>query len=254
MEGTSLLISVAEIQEKFGISPSGILHVGAHLAEENLDYQKAGWSSSTKIIWVESQFELVKKLTKSLDPLRNKIINATVWSESGKEMKFHVANNSQSSSLLALGTHAKDYPGVKFDFDVTVTTKRLDEVISDLDDVSFVNLDIQGAELEALKGLGLHLHKVKWIYSEVNKKDVYENCAKIEELDSFLQAYSFERIATRWAYGYGWGDALWSKKSECKGLRKSIYLFKLNELQRIGKLVWGVKKHYLKNRIRKLIT
>jgi len=248
-----MLISVPELKDKFGISPSGILHVGAHLAEESDDYEKAGWSSAKRVIWVESQPELVKTLYKTLDPSRNKIINATVWSESGKEMKFHVANNSQSSSLLALGTHANSYPEVEFDFDLNVTTKRLDEIISDSDDVSFVNLDIQGAELEALKGLGLQIHKVKWLYSEVNKREVYENCAKIKDLDLYLKEYSFERIATRWAYGTGWGDALWGKKSECKQIRKAIFLFKVNEMSRVIRLFWRLKKHQVKSRLQLLL-
>lgn len=248
-----LLISVDELQQKFGILPSGILHVGAHLAEESQDYERAGWAELNKVIWVESQVELAQELIRTLNPVRNKIINATVWSESGKEMIFNVANNSQSSSLLALGTHAKTYPNIKFESNFTIKTKRLDEVITDFDDISFVNLDIQGAELEALKGLGLKIYKVKWIYSEVNRKEVYEGCAKIKELDDYLEKFSFDRIATRWAYGAGWGDALWIKKSESKGLRKTVIMFKINELQRVVKLAWGLRKHQTKIRMLKTL-
>jgi FkbM family methyltransferase len=251
LRGKKLLISVEELQRKFGVCPSGILHVGAHLAEESQDYERAGWAKLSRVIWIESQPDLAKKLSRSLDPNRNKVINATVWSESGKEMKFNVANNSQSSSLLSLGTHAETYPNIKFESELTVTTKRLDEIIDDCDDISFVNLDIQGAELDALKGLGLMIHKVKWIYSEVNQKEVYEGCAKINELDDYLAKFSFERIATRWAYGTGWGDALWIKESESKGLRKSITIFKLNEVRRVMKIFWGLRKHQIKSGIQK---
>jgi hypothetical protein len=134
-----------------------------------------------------------------------------------------------------------------------VITKRLDEVIDDHDDISFVNLDIQGAELDALKGLGLMIHKVKWIYSEVNREEVYEGCAKIEELDDYLAKFSFKRIATRWAYGTGWGDALWIKKIESKGLRKTITIFKLGEVRRVMKISWGLRKHQIKSSVQKML-
>lgn len=248
--GDQLLISVDELQRKFGILPSGILHVGAHLAEECKDYERAGWSSLNRVIWVESQFELAQKLIDTLNPQKNKVINATVWSEAGKEMTFHVANNSQSSSLFKFGTHAKTYPDIQFDSERIITTVRLDEIIDETDDISFINLDIQGAELEALKGLGLKLHRTKYIYSEVNKKDVYEGCAKIKELDKYLGDFSFKRIATRWAYKSGWGDALWIKKSEIKGMSKMIFAFKANELLRSVRSFSYQIKHAIKGRVR----
>lgn len=253
LKGFYLLISVDELQQKFRIFPDGILHVGAHLGEESLDYERLGWAKYNKVIWVESQLELAKQLTKTLDSSRNKVINATVWSESGKKMTFHVANNSQSSSLFDLGSHAKTYPDIWFDSKLTVTTKRLDEIIDENDNISFVNLDIQGAELEALKGLGLRIHKVKWIYSEVNRQEVYEGCAKIEELDEFLKTFSFKRVATRWVYGAGWGDALWIKESECQGMRKRIIEFKVNEIRQGVKMFWQLFKHRSKNQIRGIV-
>lgn len=230
--------------------PTGILHVGAHLAEERVDYESAGWSSLNPIIWIESQIDLAQKLTEVLNPNKNKVINATVWSETGKEMKFNVASNSQSSSLYDLGTHATTYPEIKFNSEITITTVRLDEIIGDSDDISFINLDIQGAELEALKGLGSRIHHVKWIYSEVNKRSVYEGCAIIGELDNYLELFSFTRVATRWAYKTGWGDALWIKKNERRRMTKAILIFKVAEILRVIRLVSYQIKHEIKVRFR----
>jgi len=249
-----VLISVEELKRRFGVFPSGILHVGAHLAEEGTEYEGAGWSPLNRIIWIESQSTLVQQLSRVLDPSKHKIINATVWSEAGLIKTFHVANNSQSSSLFALGTHEQTYPEIEIDFDLSVRTSRLDEIIEDADDISFLNMDIEGAELEALKGLGQKIHKVKWIYSEVNKWEVYKGCARIEDLDEYLEEHSFIRIATRWTNGCGWGDALWIKKSERRALRKSILLFKANELSRYLTSFFQLKKHYLKSLIQSLFV
>lgn len=245
-----MLIPVEVLKRRFGILPTGILHVGAHLAEERADYESAGWSVLNPIIWVESQIDLAQKLTEVLDPDKNKVVNATVWSETGKEMKFHVASNSQSSSLYDLGTHATTYPEIKFNSERTITTVRLDEIIDDSDDISFINLDIQGAELEALKGLGSRIHQVKWIYSEVNKRSVYEGCAIIGELDNYLEQFSFTRVATRWAYKTGWGDALWIKRSERRRMAKAILIFKVAEILRLIRLVSYQIKHEIKVRFR----
>lgn len=245
-----MLIPVEVLKRRFGILPTGILHVGAHRAEERADYESAGWSALNPIIWVESQIDLAQKLTEVLNPDKNKVVNATVWSETGKEMKFHVASNSQSSSLYDLGTHATTYPEIKFNSERTITTVRLDEIIDDSDDISFINLDIQGAELEALKGLGSRIHHVKWIYSEVNKRSVYDGCAIIGELDNYLEQFSFTRVATRWAYKTGWGDALWIKRSERRRMAKAILIFKVAEILRLIRLVSYQIKHEIKVRFR----
>jgi len=70
-------------------------------------------------------------------------------------------------------------------------------------DFNFMNIDLQGAELLALKGATEALTHVDAIYTEVNKIDVYVDCVKITELDSFLA--DFSRVETEWAGNAGWG-------------------------------------------------
>jgi hypothetical protein len=48
----NMLISPEEISKYFKIHPKYILHVGAHQAEEVLDYEKMGWASKGEIHWV----------------------------------------------------------------------------------------------------------------------------------------------------------------------------------------------------------
>jgi len=47
--------------------------------------------------------------------------------------------------------------------------------------------------------------------TEVNNSELYENCAKVKELDDYLSTYDFERVETTWD-GVTWGDALYIKK------------------------------------------
>jgi FkbM family methyltransferase len=81
----------------------------------------------------------------------------------------------------------------------------------DISLIEFVNIDIQGAELLALKGMKKILRFAKYLYLEVNIRHLYKNCALITELDSFLNEYGFERKETKMTK-WGWGDAIYIKK------------------------------------------
>ena len=206
-----MLIPVNELVRNFDVRPNGVLHVGAHLAEESSMYEAQGWHGSSRIFWVESQDILVEKLKLNLDSEIHEVYCATAWDVSGVRMQFHHTNNSQSSSVLDLHEHKTKYPSIRVDRSYEVTTSRLDELFRP-GQFDFIALDIQGAELHALLGLGELLKGVKWIYSEVNKVELYKNCALIQDLDNYLDSCGFVRVATRWAFRSGWGDALWIRQ------------------------------------------
>ncbi len=74
--------------------------------------------------------------------------------------------------------------------------------------INMWNLDIQGVELLAMKG-GLNaLKHVEVIYTEVNEKELYKGCVRLEVLDDFLKNQGFKRVFTRMTQ-HGWGDAVY---------------------------------------------
>ena len=204
-----MLMSVAEISRNWGITPRGVLHVGAHEAEEASAYENFGW---LPVIWVEAQPQLVLKLQKKLSLAKHKIIQAAVWDEDNIRKIFKVSSNSQSSSLLDFGTHALTYPSIHIVNEFEISTRRLDGLLKGEKVPNFINLDIQGVEEQALRGMGTLLNLVDIIYTEVNKKEVYLGCSQIESLDVFLASEGFVRVAVRWMIGKGWGDALYLRK------------------------------------------
>jgi len=211
-----MLIKPSVLANKFRVNPATILHLGAHLAEERNDYLTLGWGQS-EIVWIESQPNLIEKL-QNLDLMPNeRVMQATVWDISGVNLTFNVSNNSQSSSLFNFGTHQSNYPDIGYEFSFEVKTSRLDEIFPFERNFEFVNLDLQGAELRALIGMGTLLSKTKWVYSEVNKEQVYKGCSEIEELDSYLATFGFLRQGTVWMPSVGWGDAIWVHKSVLPG-------------------------------------
>lgn len=199
-----------ELKNKFDVSPTRILHCGAHEAEELEIYTEANFAPEG-VIWVEADSNLARKLKIRFQNSIHQVIEAALWSVSKQEMKFHLTSNSQSSSLLELGDHLQNFPDIVEVDTVSISSRCIDDFLPDLQGVDFINLDIQGAELEALKGAKTFLNQIKWIYTEVNKAEVYVGCAKIWELDDFLRPLGFTRVATRWSFKDDFGDALYSK-------------------------------------------
>jgi len=203
-----MLIPAHLISKYLNIKPKTILHIGAHLGEEYDDYKKLGWGEDLTI-WVESSSDLVKQLKIKLDLANNLVIECTAWSQSGVELNFNITNNSQSSSLLDLDLHKLLYPEISVVNSIPKITQRIDEILPIGFSPELLNIDIQGAEKEALIGCGDLLRDIKYIYSEVNKVSIYQGCTLVWDLDDYLCNFGFKRILTSWYKNHGWGDALY---------------------------------------------
>jgi len=119
-------------------------------------------------------------------------------------------HNRISSSILKPKVHLTHHPNVKFPETEEVEVNCLDNY--DCFNYNFINMDVQGYELEVLKGGKKTLDQVDYVYCEVNRDEVYENNAFVEELDEFLAEYNMERVMTSWE-GQIWGDALYVRKN-----------------------------------------
>lgn len=204
-----MLISPKKLSRIWRLKPKGVLHIGAHRAEEMSLYSELGWG---RMHWVEANPILVKDLAMTLDPKVNTIQECAAWDVDRKIMVFNETTDSQSSSLLRLKQHSVHYPQVLHKDTYEVETRRIDCLYNSPPPFTFVNIDIQGAELQAIKGMGDLVLAVDAIYSEVNKEELYEDCATVSEIDAYLKEFGFERVATRWVLGKGWGDALYINK------------------------------------------
>lgn len=206
-----MLIPLHELVKKYNISFKGILHVGAHECEELKDYEQ--YLTRDKILWVEALPEKVE-LCKSR--FNNICIENAVVSDKVEKVKFNIANNGQSSSILELGLHLQYHPYVHYINSFEVETKLLRDILPKYNteynvQYNFLNFDIQGAELKALKGMENYLYKVDYLYTEVNSDRVYEGCALITELDDYLKDFGLVRVETAWT-DCKWGDAFYIRK------------------------------------------
>lgn len=205
-----MLVKPIDLSRYWKISPRSVLHVGAHMGEEKALYNDASWGPIT---WVEAQPELVEYLNKVLSESSDQVICATIWDENDVNLKLKISSNSGSSSLLEFGTHKESYPQISFTREIDVTTSRLDRIIDQENMPNFLNLDIQGVELQALRSLGSLITKLDYIYVEINTKEVYRGCTKLADLDNHLSNNGFKRVITRRYLRHGWGEALYIRKN-----------------------------------------
>ena len=190
----------------------GIVHIGAHYGEEIQDYVENGVQKIT----------LFEPLSKNFDILSERMqeVNADIQgyqvalgSEKGTATMHLSSNEAQSSSILKPKQHLELHPDVLFEGTEDVEVDLLDNY--DLRGANFINIDVQGYELEVFKGSTKTLNQIDYIYCEVNRDEVYEGAPMVEELDEFLGEYGFVRVETKWPETYyTWGDALYIKKGE----------------------------------------
>ncbi len=210
-----MLIKFKELVERYKIPVTGIIHLGANLGQEAGQYDEMGFD---RVLWVEAIPSVYDQLIGEVVIVHpfHSAINACLSDEGGREVKFNISSNGgESSSMLEFGTHAVAHPDVTFVSHLSLITQRFDVLAYDhkivLDEYKFMNLDLQGAELLALKGCGDILKGIDYIYCEVNEKELYVGCALIGEIDSYLSGFGFKRIETKMAGDAGWGDALYIK-------------------------------------------
>ena len=203
-----MLIPLHKLVEKYNIQFKGILHVGAHECEELGDYEN--YIDRSKILWIDALEDKVE-LSKSRFP--NLLIEQAVISDKVEIVKFNRSNNGQSSSILEFGLHKHFHPHVHYVESFEIETKLLKDIICNYDiSYNFINLDIQGVELKALKSMESYLNTIDYIYTEVNSGYVYQNCALIGEIDEYLLQFGLHRVETEWAGECRWGDAFYIRK------------------------------------------
>jgi len=224
-----MLIPVSDLRSYWRVKPAGVVHVGAHKAEELVAYEE---NSFGPVIWIEAQANLVSEISKMITP-PSEVIHALVWNKDNEVLTLNLANNGQSSSVFEFGSHQQSYPEIEMSAEVEMKTSRLDSLLPDQFQHSFLNLDIQGAEYQALEGLGSKLGNFDYVYTEVNREQVYKGIHQVRELDLYLESHQFLRVATVWTRA-SWGDALYINR------RRVLEDFGSVGLTKARSLIFGV--------------
>lgn len=205
-----MLLSFRNIKRKYNMNITGIIHIGAHRGQEVYDYIDCGIQNIILFEPLSTNFSVLEQ--RLADANANISGHQVALGNDEKMVTMYLSDNDQmSSSILKPKKHLQNHPTVHFHGTEEVEMKKLDSFSDETIGHNFINMDVQGYELEVLKGGAETLKNIDYVYCEVNRDEVYENNAYIEELDDYLATYNMERVETDWSGGI-WGDALYVRR------------------------------------------
>ena len=188
------------------VKPKGVIHVGANTCQELTLYLEHEIENR---LWIEPNTNLEF-------PNGETIIHAAISDKIKANDSMYLANNNgESSSLLTPKKHLQLYENIGFNQNVlNCSTTTLENLIGNflgqIENINYLVLDIQGAELKALQGLGKFVNYFDVIITEAYTEELYQDCGKLDEIEALLSSYKLIEFAEE--VGKGWGDAAFVRK------------------------------------------
>jgi FkbM family methyltransferase len=202
-----MLKPLPELISEYKLDIKGVIHIGGHRGQEYPYYKNA---NITNIIFVEPHphnFEILENnVGKECLLFQTSLGNK----EGTVEMFIEEANQGQSSSILEPHIHLRQYPHIQFLYMMDVSITKLDLLNFNRAKFNMINIDVQGYELEVFKGGTKTLENIDYIYTEVNRDELYKDCARVNDLTNFLSPFGFKQVGVWWEGGT-WGDAFYVK-------------------------------------------
>jgi FkbM family methyltransferase len=187
------------------VKPKGVIHVGANTCQELPLYLEHGIENR---LWIEPNTNLEF-------PEGETIIHVAISEYCGSSDFYYASNNGESSSILPPILHNQRYKEIAFNkVNYSVPTYTLGQILNEqiinTTCLNYLVLDIQGAELKALKGLGLFINHFDVIITEAYTEELYLGCGKLNEIKEYLINYELVQFVPE--IGKGWGDAAFVRK------------------------------------------
>ena len=188
----------------------GIIHMGAHRGGEAPVYD---WFHK-KAIWIEANPIIINDLKDNISQFPNqKVIHALLSDKDNIEVNFNISNNDGASSSIFRFGPMSETRDLKMVSTIKMKSKKFDSIIKEksinISEYDFWVLDLQGAELLALKGSTDSLKKCKSLYVEISKDEFYLNGTQWTDLRNYLENFYFY---PRWEPQESHTDVLFSRK------------------------------------------
>jgi FkbM family methyltransferase len=182
------------IRKKLGITFNTILDVGAAQGE---------WLKGARFVFPEAEiygFEPIPESFRRLKAINGKDKNVHLYnfalSSDNKITPFYLNEFSYSSSLLKMQDRLKElFPFAKNETMIDVECKRFDSIPDiKLHPPVYVKLDVQGAEMLVLAGIGKLIEKIELIQMEINFEILYYQQANYDEVFSYMKRNRFHHF------------------------------------------------------------
>lgn len=188
---------------------TGVIHAGAHLAEEFTAYEEHG---VTHTLWIEPQWKCAAEIRRRYGDLPGVEIWPVALGRERGTRRLNQASNGQSTSLLPPKEHRRAHPSITFSPGEWCVLETLDSYRTPPGRYQLLVLDCQGFELEALKGAEWALAGLSWVCSEVARVELYAGQPLVGELRAWMSERGWELVSEEWWPGSDEGECVWRSK------------------------------------------
>jgi 2-O-methyltransferase len=182
-----------------------ILEIGCNSGSHTLWFLEA--FANPRIYCFEPDPRAIARFKKKVGPRNNVSLYEIALSDGDGdgEITFHQSDGQRDESELQLlpegwdfsgsirkpKDHLKEYPWVTFERSITVKTATLDSWCREhnIEQIDFIWMDVQGAEMDVIKGARDTLKKTHYLYTEYGTKELYEGQVKLKPLLNNLQDF-----------------------------------------------------------------
>ena len=214
---------------------NGFIQVGANIGQELHILNKY----SKNIYLFEPLKDAIEILERKVVGNKNIKLYKFALGQKNEIKKINVSNQnySASSSFLDPSLHLNYFPEIKFNEVQEVEIKRFDE-LEDKFNANFLILDVQGFEMNVVKGFGQKISNFDFIFTEFSMEELYKDSVLIDELDTELYQLGFVRTNTKIASNKPQGDALY-KTIDKLSLMNILYYKNKSKFQ-LTKIFWSL--------------
>jgi FkbM family methyltransferase len=143
--------------------------------------------------------EAFATLAQRLAGIRGLAMNNIALGSVREERELLVSRFDEASSFLELGPVLENRVyGIDFSIDrrIPVAVEALADYVTarDIRKIDLLKLDVQGFELEVLRGGASILDRVDWIYTEVQFLELYRGGPLAADVAAFLEAAGFDLV------------------------------------------------------------
>lgn len=124
-------------------------------------------------------------------------VHRLALSDSAGECQFHVSRANDSSSLREMTSNqTKHFPGTEEAElrAVLATTFELWSSGRSIERPSLAKIDVQGSELNVLRGMGTVIEQIDYVYAELSFIELYKGQALAGEVIGYLSQVGFDLV------------------------------------------------------------
>lgn len=168
-----------------------LIDVGANIGQFSLFAKK--YLNCKKIILFEPLKDEYNKLCKLFID-KDIIIHNLALGSKKSNSTINITNQRDSSSILDINSKIDEsFKHIKIIKKQIINLERLDNILknSDLENVNLLKIDVQGFELQVLKGASKILRNIKYIYIECSEIQFYKDQSLYSDIHKYLLKNNF---------------------------------------------------------------